>query len=344
MAKDLIQGKFRSSTPHIATPPPAVQAFGLAPRAVPRNAVSGSQLAGHFPLPANQMATRVPQSPPVFHTGVQRQSPTPRTAPATDRSISPRIMHSAQIPSVAPANRSSQEPLAHVRQSMPASIPVRDGQAVQRRVFIAGAKQKKSALSALITTTAQVDDFWGACQIAGTWHHSYREHRFASKEKFIQAIERAVAARSQDRTIFASGNRLFSTRDTTGGREPTHYFSANVGGRLTTGRLRQQHPSGPLAQVDRVPKTHLFLPDTEYAALLKLREMHNKDALTTPELLQNLTTVLHGRHQPFLGAHHIEYAGNGGVLNWHASGGTVSEIGPMSDLALSFALTNILGI
>jgi len=99
-------------------------------------------------------------------------------------------------------------------------------------------------------------------QIVGAWRRSNVRHCFRNKSGFDKAVRRnrktlRSMAHAKTDMLFTSSNHLFSTQGTD--REETLYFEDESGATKRTGRLRQQHRKGPLAKVDKKPRTHRFL-------------------------------------------------------------------------------------
>src|ERR1700688_2971117 len=97
-------------------------------------------------------------------------------------------------------------------------------------------------------------------QIVRAWHQSNIKHCFNSKSGFNKAVHRnwkTLKFKSRDKIdmLFISSNCPFSTW--TEGRKETLYFEDRA--TKKTGRLRQQHPKGPLAKIDKKTRTHRFL-------------------------------------------------------------------------------------
>jgi hypothetical protein len=109
--------------------------------------------------------------------------------------------------------------------------------------------------------------------------------------------------------LFTPDNYLFSTKAE--GREETLYF----GNRETkqTGRLRQEHPKGPLATIDKEPRTHLFLSKVRYK---RLKLWHEENPYSIPSFSCRELRRVEGKR-------HIEFACEGKKLRWHRSKGTV---------------------
>jgi hypothetical protein len=111
-------------------------------------------------------------------------------------------------------------------------------------------------------------------------------------------------------TLFTSSNYLFSTK--TKLRKETLYFEDQT--TKQTGRLRQEHRTGPLQRIDEKAKRHKFVSKKRYESLNKWHKKHPKQ----------LPRFYSYEQKPKVGKRHIEFAfEREKVSDWHKSGGTV---------------------
>jgi hypothetical protein len=168
------------------------------------------------------------------------------------------------------------------------------------------------------------------------WHNSDIPHCFKNKSRFIKAVHRnhtilSSKARDGIGMFFKSSNYLFSTKAK--GSKETLYFKARAAGQ--TGRLRQQHPKGPLAKIDKEPRTHLFMSKDRFCA----EKGRNKCKGGRP-------CFSDFEKQKKSGKHHLEFwRDSAGVFHCHFSRGRVRTI-KQDDLKVCIdrALEEILGI
>jgi hypothetical protein len=117
------------------------------------------------------------------------------------------------------------------------------------------------------------------------------------------------------RKLFIKDNYFFSTKAK--GWEETLYFRNRV--TKQTGRLRQDHPDSPLAKIDKVRRTHLFLSEKRYKYLkrwYKHEQKRNRNHLRIPKVRPCERCRTEGKY-------HIEFARKGKKLKWHYSRGIV---------------------
>ncbi|MBO9555257.1 hypothetical protein [Cellulomonas sp.] len=197
---------------------------------------------------------------------------------------------------------------------------------VQRAVRLAGVPRTYADLVALPVVTAYVGtlapaDATRALLVVSTWSQSATVHDFGSVRRLVKAVRKALetaqvgpAPGALPPAPYLAANLMFVTQ--AGGRLPTLYFGA--GG--VTGRLRQQHPGGPLAQVPRANKVDYFSTRRE-----RLQRVPGRGAAFrgTPRE-QRLRTV------PQPGDFHLEltYDAAGHIAVRHMSEGTVARVGP----------------
>jgi hypothetical protein len=171
-------------------------------------------------------------------------------------------------------------------------------------------------------------------QIVRAWRQSNVSHCFESKKGFKKAVRRnrkTLKSPDKIKTLFRPCNYIFSTEAKNG--EGTLYFKDRAA--KQTGRLRQQHPKGPLAKIDKKAREHLFLSKKRYDSLVKWHEQ------TGGQLPRVYPYELRAK----VGKHHIEFACEGkSVSEWHYSRGTVKMCNCHLECSINFALENILGI
>jgi len=173
-------------------------------------------------------------------------------------------------------------------------------------------------------------------QIVSAWHQSNIRHHFNNKSGFNKAVHRnrknlKSKARDKIDMLFTSSNYLFSTQ--TEGREETLYFKDWATKR--TGRLRQQHPKGPLAKIDKKPRKHRFLSKKRFESIKEWRDKHKG----------GLPHFYVSEKQAKNGMRHLEFSCDGKeVSGWHPSGGTVRMSKRHIEHRIDRALREILGI
>lgn len=169
-------------------------------------------------------------------------------------------------------------------------------------------------------------------QIVSAWHKSDTRHSFRDEESFKNAVRKnRKTLQSPDaiERLFRSSNYLFSTQSE--GRAGTLYFKDST----ATGRLRQQHPKGPLAKIDKRPKTHRFLSRKRYEWAKEWHDRH-KDSLPSFYVYE-----IQAKNEK----HHIEFAYDGKkVSDWHESAGTVRMSTRHLEIRIGCALKETLGI
>jgi hypothetical protein len=171
-------------------------------------------------------------------------------------------------------------------------------------------------------------------QILRAWLQSNIKHCFRNEWSLNKALRRnrktlESTQRAKIDSLFTSRNCLFSSQAE--GREQTLYFRDSK----QTGRLRQQHPKGPLAKIDKNPRTHRFLSEERFKYVKeKMREWHdNKGPL--PRFYDFEKRAMEGKH-------HIEFSSEN--RKWHRSHGTVRMCKHALEDRISSALENVLGI
>lgn len=175
-----------------------------------------------------------------------------------------------------------------------------------------------------------------ARKLVRTWQRSTVAHCFDNQGRFIMAVHRnreflRSKARREIRAFFTSSNYLFSTKAED--REETLYFIDRDTKR--TGRLRQQHPKGPLAKIDTKPRTHRFLSKSRFESV---RKWHHKNK-------QRLPFFYKSEKQKGDFKYHVEFSCDGKrISGWHSSGGTIRKSTQHLERRIDRALKEILGI
>jgi hypothetical protein len=171
-------------------------------------------------------------------------------------------------------------------------------------------------------------------QIVRAWTQSNIAHDFNSKQSFKKALRKnreTLESPETIETLFTSRNYLFSTKAKD--RTESLYFKDRT--TKETGRLRQQHRTGPLATIDKKPKRHRFVSKTRHKFLKEWRKKR-------PSQLPRFYSYEQGAK---VGKHHIEFAfEREKVSGWHPSGGTVDTNREYLDRRIASALEDILGI
>lgn len=170
-------------------------------------------------------------------------------------------------------------------------------------------------------------------QIVRAWCQSNIDHCFESKRRFKKAVQRnrkTLESLESIETLFTSSNYLFSTKAKD--RKETLYFRDRT--TKQTGRLRQQHPRGPLAKIDKKAKRHRFVSKKRYKCLKQWHKKH-------PEQIPKFFSY---EQRANVGKHHVEFAFEKEVSGWHRSEGTVETNRQDLDRRIASALENIAGI
>ena len=171
-------------------------------------------------------------------------------------------------------------------------------------------------------------------QIVRAWHRSDVDHRFESEERFKKAVRKnRKTLRSPDaiEALFHKDNYHFSTKEKGKRRLETLYFENRATRQI--GRLRQEHPKGPLAKIDKEPRTHLFLSKVRYK---RLKLWHEENPCCIPAFCCRELCLVEGKY-------HVEFACEEKELRWHASKGTV-KVNRKPEPLIRAALKDILGI
>ena len=213
---------------------------------------------------------------------------------------------------------------------------------IQRAVQVVGVPQTVADVTAhfLGTPNALTP---AHIQILQTWSDSGTLHNFRPSQgrsgwdKVPLALARAHAMPTNVPPLFTAANLQFITQS--GDRLATYYFSD--GGQ--TGRLRQQHKSGPLAEVDPQVNTRISFAnvDDRTAFVTALRNSRaNGTVFADPNhALWNV---------PAVGQHLLEYhlTGGGVAVGWHPSGGLIENVpvAQNNDDAIAAIYNNILGV
>jgi hypothetical protein len=172
-------------------------------------------------------------------------------------------------------------------------------------------------------------------KIVGAWRDSNIAHHFEDEKSFKKGVCKNLTTLSSPetiRTLFRPRNYLFSTQKEEEDRRETLYFKNCA--MKKTGRLRQQHPKGPLAKIDKKAKTHVFLSKRRFE---DLKKWHKKHKRCLPDFKP-------AEERRKIDKHHIEFAYDGKeVSGWHESGGTVKILKQPRDRHIRSALKEILG-
>lgn len=179
-------------------------------------------------------------------------------------------------------------------------------------------------------------------QILRAWHKSRTKHRFKNEKLFKRAVRRNLNTLNSPATVsslFKAKNYCFSTKvngRTKDGkakdRKETLYFTNRT--TKQTGRLRQEHLNGPLAKIDRRPRTHRFLSEERF-----------RDLKRWDYKCKGLPDFDESEKRKEVDAYHIEFACHGKeVSGWHPSEGTVKVDEKDPGPRITSALENILGI
>lgn len=212
---------------------------------------------------------------------------------------------------------------------------------VQRAVQVEGVAQTVAQVTAhfhgtpnaLTAPQIQILQSWSD---SGTLHNFRPSQGRTGWDKVPLALGRANAMpNNAPPALFTAANLRFITQS--GNRLATYYFS--TGGQ--TGRLRQQHKSGPLAEIDPQVNTRISFANrgdrTAFVNALRASRT-NGAAFVDPD------PTLWG--QPAVGQHLLEYHLTGGVaVGWHPSGGLIQNV-PLAqnnDVAIAAIYNNIIG-
>jgi hypothetical protein len=166
------------------------------------------------------------------------------------------------------------------------------------------------------------------------WQQSKEvKHHFKKRRHFKKAIRRNLKTLDFPDaidTLFTKANFFFSTK--VKARQETLYFESHATNR--TGRLRQQHPEGPLAKIDKKPRKHLFVSRERFYYLKGWHDEHKHDVPDFEAAEERVTP----------GKRHIEFAQCGDrVSGWHESKGKVKTSKANLDRRINSALRDILG-
>lgn len=156
--------------------------------------------------------------------------------------------------------------------------------------------------------------------ILSAWVSSPLQHDFSRYKSLAKALTRAAAMRGEDGgevpALFRAAHHIFTSRS--GDRPPTLYFRSGD----TTGRLRSQHPTGPLAKIDASTSHRLFFAsDVDRQNAREYVRRHGRPRLT-PINLAAFNTVW----VPTIGHLILEIWFDGdAVLSTHPSEGRVVD-------------------
>jgi hypothetical protein len=184
---------------------------------------------------------------------------------------------------------------------------------IQQKIFINGMEQTINKVEDLINLFHERTDL--VRQIVTAWHESGLEHDFEDQEGFEEAVRENRKTLQQSQMVeelFTKANYLFSTKEK--GRKETMYFKDRYTG--TTGRIRQQHRSGPLARIDKQAKVHRFIKIKQH--FRELEDWEEKNPGMLPKFYPD-------EKDPEEGHRHVEFVLKSGkkISGWHASGGRV---------------------
>ncbi|MCI3944243.1 hypothetical protein K0038_01251 [Pseudomonas syringae] len=191
------------------------------------------------------------------------------------------------------------------------------GPTVVQRVVIEGGMNFDAMLKAYDFSPAGL-------AILTNWEASPTLHSF-KKGKFLEALEAAVVEKARasnendQNKLFSQANHKFSTQAE--GRLPTLYF--NTEDHARSGRLRQQHRSGPLAKANAGAHSDYFFEHKADAASFKeALKMSNDKQSVIDKLSSDYNGVKDAKHGYF----HVESSESGSGLphgSVHLSGGHV---------------------
>ncbi|MEX2228524.1 MAG: hypothetical protein WEB13_02695 [Dehalococcoidia bacterium] len=178
--------------------------------------------------------------------------------------------------------------------------------------------------------------------ILANWGWSQVMHDFESSDKVTAAekLDEAVAsAKSQAQDVpalYSAANLAFLTKGE--GRLPTLYFISGA----TSGRIRQQHGSGP-AVISQSDKTDYFFNDQKKMRSFQraARDARSHRAAFNPNLGDYGATTV-----PTAGYFHFEVTYSGSVpTKLHPSGGTVdTAIGGYDDTKIQVIYNQAIGL
>jgi len=178
--------------------------------------------------------------------------------------------------------------------------------------------------------------------ILANWGWSQVMHNFESSDTVTAAekLEEAVAsAKSQAQDVpalYSAANLAFLTKRE--GRLPTLYFISGA----TSGRIRQQHGSGP-AVISQSDKTDYFFNDQKKMRLFQraARDERSRRAAFNPNLGDYGATTV-----PTAGYFHFEVTYSGAVpTKLHPSGGTVDvALGDYDDAKIQVIYNQAIGL
>lgn len=172
-------------------------------------------------------------------------------------------------------------------------------------------------------------------QIVRVWCQSNLDHHFKNNKRYRKAVQKnqeLLHSRDAIEALFTSRNYVFSTKAED--RKETLYFEDRDTKR--TGRLRQQHPKGPLARIDRKSKIRRFLSQKRFECVKKWHDKHR----------HRLPCFRISEEVPKKGRHLIEFTceKKKKLSAWHSSEGTIKMSKHDLDHRICSALENILGI
>ena len=178
--------------------------------------------------------------------------------------------------------------------------------------------------------------------ILANWGWADEEHDFkTSKKKKLGAKEVLKNAVSSAKSyvesvpaLYTAANLKFMTKDS--GRLATLYF---INGNQS-GRIRQQHGSGPLVKDQTGKKDYFFSDKQKMNAFLAAAKEASKNRKSEPVL-----SSFGGTNRPTNGAFHLEVTRKGGVItSTHISGGLCDTgIGGYDDIRIKAVYQKAIG-
>ena len=206
--------------------------------------------------------------------------------------------------------------------------------AVQRVIELDGVVADKGQLQDKVADKAEKDIIanWGQSEIV----HKFKTNRTKNAEENLEtAINNAKKQAVDVPALFSAANLKFLTQAED--RLPTLYFKQNN----DSGRLRQQHGSGPGVFTES-NKTDYFFPDKDNKQKFaeKARSAMKKTVFN-PDLIEFKAVTI-----PTQGYEHYEvtYNNNGVPIKVHPSGGTVeTNLNGYGDLQIKAIYQRIIG-
>ncbi|WP_248794679.1 DUF4157 domain-containing protein [Pseudomonas sp. MWU13-2105] len=214
--------------------------------------------------------------------------------------------------------------IAQTKMKVTPTPPSAENKTVQR-VVIAGGKTAQD-----IEKQGELEP--GDIAVLRNWDTSKTLHHFPDEATLLEAIERAKSQQELDKKnnhfspsgLYHKDNLKFLT--TSPDRLPTLYFK--TAGNNDSGRIRQQHASGPLVKSQTGKIDYFFLEKEKMLAFRKALRNIKKDA----GKLKDINVTEHGGSlEASEGAYHLEVTykkdADGNIVeiaSTHPSGGTVA--------------------